>query len=149
MPIGEYIGALLSALGDLWGVALIGSFFVMICEAAKPKRREDEEADKPSDFALPVMILSLVTPLLLFFHAFLTVGATLPGLIALVTLLGGLIIGSGLIGWIISLVARDIGRTLNRAAPILAVIVFALTLYVTWASVFGFVNDFVTGVAAG
>ena len=149
MPIGDYIGALLTALGDLWGLALIGSFFVMICEAAKPKRRDGEETEKPSDFALLVMILSLITPLLLFFHAFLTVGATLEGLIALVSLLGGLIIGSSLIGWIISLVARDVGRTLARAAPILAVVVFALTAYVTWQSVFGFVNDFVTGVAAG
>lgn len=149
MPIGEYIGALLTALGDLWGFALIGSFFVMICEAAKPKRRKDEDAEKSGDFALLVMILSLITPLLLFFHAFLTVGATLPGLIALVILLGGLIIGSSLIGWIISMAARDVGRTLSRAAPILAVIVFALTAYVTWESVFGFANDFVTGLAAG
>ena len=147
MPIGEYIGALLTALGDLWGFALIGSFFVMICEAAKPKRRQDEEAEKPSDFALPVMILSLITPLLLFFHAFLTVGATLPGLIALVTLLGGLIIGSSLIGWIISLASRDVGRTLSRAAPVLAVIVFALTAYVTWQSVFGLINDLVNSAA--
>ena len=149
MPIGDYIGALLTALGDLWGFALIGSFFVMICEAAKPKRGKDEEAEKPGDLALPVMILSLITPLFLFFHAFLTTGATLPGLIALVTLLGGLIIGSSLIGWIISLAARDVGRTLSRAGPILAVLVFALTAYVTWESVFGFVNDFVTGIAAG
>jgi hypothetical protein len=94
-----------------------------------------------------VMILSLITPLLLFFHAFLTVGATLPGLIALVTLLGGLIIGSSLIGWIISLASRDVGRTLSRAAPVLAVIVFALTAYVTWQSVFGLINDLVNSAA--
>lgn len=149
MPIGEYIGALLSALSDLWGLALIGSFFVMICEAAKPSRRKGEEAEKPGDFALLVMILSLITPLLLFFHAFLTAGSSLPGLIALATLLAGLIIGSSLIGWIIGMAARDIGRTLNRAAPLLAVAVFALTAYVTWESVFGFVSDFVTGVASG
>jgi hypothetical protein len=42
-----------------------------------------------------------------------------------------------------------VGRTLGRAAPILAVLVFALTAYVTWESVFGFVNDFVTGIATG
>jgi hypothetical protein len=40
-----------------------------------------------------------------------------------------------------------VGRTLNRAAPLMALAAFALTFYVTWRSVYGFLNGFVTGGA--
>ena len=142
--IGVLIGQLLTNAGDLWGGALIGQFFVMICESAKPKPEEGEKIGEPRGFALLVMILSLLTPLLLLVHAF-YVGAGAP--IAILALLGGLILAAALIGWTIAL-APPIGRTLNRAAPILALAVFALTIYVTWRSAFGLLNMFVTGSAA-
>ena len=41
--------------------------------------------------------------------------------------------------------APDIGRTLNRAAPFMAVAVFALAAYVSWRSVFDLANYFIAG----
>jgi len=38
---------------------------------------------------------------------------------------------------------------LNRAAPILALLVFVLALYVSWETVFAFINGFITARAAG
>jgi len=142
--ISTLISQLLVNAGDLWGLALIGQFFVMICESAKPKPAEGETAAEPRGFGLLVTILSLLTPLLLLVHAF-YVGAGAP--IAILALVGGVIVGAGLIGWIIGMAAPPIGRTLNRAAPFLAVAVFALAIYVTWRSAFGLLNMFVTGSA--
>ncbi len=144
MNINALIDELARNAGDLWFLAVIGSFFVMVCEAAKPKPGEGESKAAPEGWALLVMILSLITPLLLFFHAFLTASGAL---IAIIALIGGSIIGSAIIGWIIGAAAPDVGRTINRAVPFLAIAVFALTLYVTWESVFEFVNGMVTGGA--
>jgi hypothetical protein len=140
MDINALIDELAANAGDLWFLALIGAFFVMICESAKPKPAEGESRAGPQGFALLVMILSLLTPLLLFLHAFLTASGAL---IAIVAAIGGAIIVSAIVGWIIGAAAPDFGRSLHRAAPYLAVVVFALTLYVTWESVFTFVNGFI------
>lgn len=140
MDINVLIDELATNAGDLWFLALVGSFFVMICEAAKPKLAEGESRAGPQGFALLVMILSLVTPLFLFIHAFVTASGAL---IAIIAAIGGAVIFSGIIGWIIGSAAPSFGRTLNRAAPYLAVAVFALTLYVSWQSAFTFVNMFV------
>jgi len=142
--VNSLIDELARNASDLWFLAVVGSFFVMVCEAAKPKPAEGESKAAPEGFALLVMILSLITPLLLFFHAFLTASGAL---IAIIALIGGSIIGSAIIGWVISAAAPDVGRTINRTVPFLAVAVFALTLYVTWESVFEFVNGIVTGRA--
>jgi hypothetical protein len=142
--VNSLIDELARNASDLWFLAVFGSFFVMVCEAAKPKPTEGESKAAPEGFALLVMILSLITPLLLFFHAFLTASGAL---IAIIALIGGSILGSAIIGWIISAAAPDVGRTINRTVPFLAVAVFALTLYVTWESVFEFVNGIVTGRA--
>lgn len=144
IDINALIDELARNAGDLWFLAVVGSFFVMVCEAAKPKPGEGESKAAPEGLALLVMILSLITPLLLFFHAFLTASGAL---IAIIALIGGSIIASAIIGWIIGAVAPDIGRTLNRAAPFLAVAVFALTAYVTWRTVFDFVDGFISANA--
>ena len=130
--------------GDLWFLAVIGSFLVMVCEAAKPKAEEGESKAAPEGLALLVMILSLITPLLLFFHAFLTASGAL---IAIIALIGGAILVSAILGWIIGAAMPEFGRTLNRVAPFLAIAVFALTAFVTWRTVFEFVNGFVAGGA--
>lgn len=143
MSIFDQISALTAAAGDLWFGALCGAFFVMVCEASKPKSKEKTDAE-PQGFALLVMILSLITPLLLLIHA-VAIGAGT--IFAILALLAGLIVGSALIGWAIAAMAPDIGRTLNRAAPFLAVAVFALTAYVTWQSAFGLINYLVTSFA--
>lgn len=134
------IDQLFERVGDLWFIALIGAFFVMVCESAKPKPAEGERAKEPEGFALLVMILSLLTPLLLLIQAAFS-GAGDP--IAVIAVIGAAIVSAGLIGWIIGLVSTDFGRTLNRAAPFLAVGVFALTLYVSWRTVFDLINGFI------
>ncbi|MBL8543944.1 MAG: hypothetical protein JNJ63_09030 [Hyphomonadaceae bacterium] len=138
--ISAQLDLLADRASDLWFLALVGSFFVMICEAAKPKRAEGEAREATGALGVWIGILSLLTPLLLFVHAFLTAQGSL---IAIIVLIGAAIIGASLIGWIISAAAKDFGRVLNRAAPILALAVFALTLYVTWDSVFAFIGIFV------
>lgn len=138
--ITSQLGMLLENVGDLWFAALIGAFFVMICESAKPKPAEGESAAEPRGLALLVMIMSLVTPFLLFLHAVVAgAGSVFGALIAI----GGAVIGAAIIGWIIAAAAPGIGRTLNRAAPLLAVMVFALTLYVTWESALQLIDTFV------
>jgi len=144
MDINALIDELARNVSDLWFLAVIGSFFVMVCEAAKPKPAEGESRAGPQGFALLVMILSLLTPLLLFFHAFLTASGAL---IAIVAVIGGAIIGSAIVGWVIGALAPGIGRTLNSVAPYLALAVFALTVFVTWQSVFDFVNGYIAARA--
>ena len=136
MDIRAQVDWLLEHAGDLWLAALLGSFFVMICESAKPKPAEGETRAAPQGLALLVMIMSLFTPLLLLVHAF-AVGGTPPAVIVVVI---GAVIAAAIIGALVGGLAPDVGRTLNRAAPVLAVPVFALTVYVTWASVLMLVN---------
>ena len=142
MNIDALVDQLVANAGDLWFAALIGQFFVMVCESAKPKPPPGEDQGEPRGFALLVMILSLLTPLLLFLHAaFSGSGA----LIAVIVALFGAVITATIVGWIVRWAIPDVGRTLNRAAPILAVPVFLLALYVSWETVFGFINALVTG----
>jgi hypothetical protein len=143
LDIIDLIKDLIAGAGDLWFIALIGAFFVMICESSKPKPREGEPKAEPQGFALLVMILSLLTPLMLMIHAVAT-GAGNP--IAAIALVGAMIVSAGLIGVLIASVSADFGRTLTRAAPFLALAVFALAAYVTWQSVFGLINSFVVSL---
>ncbi|MGH6951661.1 MAG: hypothetical protein ACREH4_12355 [Vitreimonas sp.] len=139
--MGEVIDLALDRLGDLWFGALVGSFFVMICESARPKPGEGESKAAPQGFALLAAILSLVTPLMLFLHAVAQVPLALLGI---VTLVGGFVIGAAVIGWIVAAAAPAMGRVLNRAAPVLAVPVFGLAAYVSWQNVVGLVNTLVS-----
>lgn len=140
--ISALIDQLLDNVGDLWFAALVGQFFVMICESAKPKPEEGERASQWEGAGLWISILSLLTPLLLLAHAVFTGSGAV--LAALIVVVAG-IMGAAIIGWIIAAVAPPVGRTLNRASPVLAIAVFALTVYVTWQSVFSLVNSIVAG----
>lgn len=143
--MGETIDLVLDRMGDLWFGALVGSFFVMICESARPKPGEGESRAAPQGFALLAAILSLITPLLLFLHA---VAQAPQGLLGIVGIVGGFVIGAATIGWIVAAAAPAMGRVLNRAAPVLAIPVFALAAYVSWESVFGLI-DMAVGAIVG
>lgn len=136
------INQLLDNVGDLWFAALVGQFFVMICESAKPKPVEGEQSKQWEGAGLWVSILSLLTPILLLVHAVATGSGAV---IAALAIMVAAALGAAIIGWIIAAAAPDVGRTLNRAAPILAVAIFALTVYVTWQSVFSLVSSLVGG----
>lgn len=145
MDIAALVNQLTSSVGDLWLAALFGQFFVMVCESAKPKREEGEPREETQGFALLVMILSMLTPFLLFLHAFLSGSG---GVLAIIIAIVGAVVTAALIGWLIATVAPDVGRRLNRITPFLALPVFALALYVSWETVFGLVNSFVTARAS-
>lgn len=144
MSLAAQIDQLLSGVGDLWTLAFIGSFFVMVCEAARPKPREGGAAAEPRGIRLLANILSLLTPLLLFTHAFAAAGGAV---IAILIFLGGAVLGSALVGWALAAIAPDIARVLNRAAPVLAVAVFGLALYVSRTSIFEVLNLLVSSFA--
>jgi uncharacterized membrane protein len=143
MDIGDYLQQLTRIAGDAWMLALVGAFFVMVCESAKPRPTDDEQRQEPRAIALLVTILSLVTPLLLFMHAFISAGRSPEGLMLTIIAIGVAIIGAALVGWFIAAVAAPVGRVLNRAAPLLAVVVFGFTLWVTWRSALEVLNRFV------
>lgn len=139
--MGTSIDLALAQLGDLWFGTMVGSFFVMICESAKPKPVEGESRAAPRGFALLAAILSLVTPLLLFLQ-----GVMQAPVLAILMIVGGFVIGAAIVGWIVAAAAPAMGRVLNRAAPILAIPVFALAAYVSWQSVFGLINTVIAGL---
>ena len=139
--MGEAIDLALGQLDDLWFGTMVGSFFVMICESAKPKPEEGESRAAPQGFVLFAAILSLVTPLLLFLH-----GVMHAPILAVLMIVGGFVIGAAIVGWIVGAAAPAMGGVLTRAAPILAVPVFALAAYVSWQSVFGLINTAVAGL---
>lgn len=135
---------LMANVEDAWLAAYVISFLTMVCEAAKPKTREGEERPKTSALAVWITVLSLFTPLLLFFHAFLAGNGAL---VAIIAAIGAAIIGASLIGWAIAALAPDVGRTLHRAASILALAAFALAGYVAWPTVFAFISGVAIGAA--
>ena len=141
MDIDTLVGRLWDSVGGLWLLALVGAFFVMICESARPKPGEGESKAAPQGLALWAGILSLVTPLLLLLHA--VFNAPHMVLVALMVV-GAAVIGAAIIGWIFAVAAPSVGRMLNKGAPFLALPVFALAAYVTWRSVFGLVNMLVS-----
>ncbi len=142
MPnLDAMVDQLISTVGDLWFAALIGQFFVMVCESAKPKPAEGDQQGGLRGFALLAAVLSLITPLLLFLHAFLSGSGAL---VAVIIAIFGAVITATVVGWFIRAAIPDVARVLNRAAPILAVPVFLLALYVSWETVFDFVNGIIT-----
>src|SRR5215831_15520831 len=68
--ITQDLGALVALAGQNWLVAAAAAFVVMIFEGAKPSPVEGEDEPRASAFARVAMIASLVTPFLLFLHAF-------------------------------------------------------------------------------
>jgi hypothetical protein len=142
--INTLVDQLTTRVEDLWLASLFCSFFTMVCEASKPKPREGESRSETNPIAIWIGIASLLTPILLFLHAFLTGGGAL---LAVIVAIGSAITLAALIGWAIAALAPDVGRTLSRAAPLLAIAAFGLTVYVTWESVFGFINSLVEGAS--
>lgn len=136
MDVGSLIADLLQRIDDLWIAALVVAFFAIACEAAKPPPLEGEARSIETGWGLYLNILSLITPLLLLLHAFLTGQA----IIAILVVIAGATIGASMIGYTIRLLSRDVARTLNSAAPALALIAFAITVFVTWRSIFTFLG---------
>lgn len=145
MDFAAQIQELTRLAGDAWMLALTGAFFVMICESAKPRPAEGEERKDGGALGVLVGALSLLTPILLFAHAFIAAGGAPSSLMLAVITIGAVVIAAALIGWLLAAVAAPVGRVLNRAAPLLAVVVFGFTVWVTWRSALEVVHRFLPG----
>lgn len=129
--------------GPLWQYAVIAAFFSMIFDSAKPKRQEGEEKESEGGRNI-LMLVSLLTPFLLFAHAcWAAYEAQDVGLINAIVVIGLVVIVSGLIGWLLAATVPAAGRVLYKIAPWVALAVFAFTLYVTWEGALNAFNHFI------
>lgn len=124
--------------GPLWLWAMIAAFAVMVMESAKPGREQGEPKPEGDMLSVVAAILSLAVPVLLFIHAYINAAkAQLDGaFLATMIVVGAVVIAAALLGWIIAAAAKPLGHMLGRIAPIIAVIVFAFTLSVTWENAY-------------
>lgn len=148
------VGYVLNETGPLWLVAVAGMFISAVCESARPKPEAGEE--KPRGLPLLIAgIASLVTPVLLFAHAFWSAaqmeGVAVSGehllqviaarqviVIGVFAFLAGVAIAGSIVGWIIRASAPGLGKALNVAAVPLAVATLALAIVVSHQAATGF-----------
>lgn len=132
----EALGRLTDVTGELWGYAYLLAFVSMIAESSKPKPAEGEKERTGLGLSL-IMLASLVTPFVLYVHAFWAMasaqaGALLPPLILSLSVL---VLVPSLLGMFVRSVAPNGARWIYRAAPFLSVAALAFALYVTHANV--------------
>lgn len=148
------VRGLFEVAGQNWAIAVAAAFVAMMCEAAYPDR-EDKVQRGP--LGIMAVAASLITPFLLFVHAFWSVAAIgasrgdeLSDFILRATqntIVAGIFIvmipltlGPSIPGWVIRKASPSLGRALFAASPFLHVAVFAFTVFVTRHSVIGIVN---------
>lgn len=149
-----YLSELFAACGLLWCVAIAGAFIAGTGEKAYP----NEGGKHPAVVTVTAGIVSIITPLLLFLHAFwaISVQNQMPNVdilervqmavghattIALLVVMGALIILPALIGIAVAAIAPPLGKVLYHVAPYLQIAVFALTVFVTHDYVFAVIDN--------
>ena len=149
----NYLGELFALSGLLWTIAVVGAFIAGAGEKSYP----NEGAKHSAPLALIAGIVSLITPFLLFLHAFWAI--TPQASVASVNVLGVLIsnigaaralllfavmavlvIAPALMGTLIAVFAPPVGKLLYLIAPYLHLLVFALTVFATHANVLALAN---------
>jgi len=151
--VADLLDAIAALAGQNWLFAVAAAFVVMICESAKPRPVEGEERHT-SALERVAMIASLIVPVLLFLHVFgafaqgrMSVGESSEGnnrvVIGLFVIAAIYVIVPGLIGWLIAKASPAFANLLHRAAPFLALAVFAFTVYVTYRNAFFVLNLYV------
>lgn len=153
VDIGGYA---LGAIGLLWLIAVAGMFATGICESARPKPLDGEKEQRGVALLIGG-VASLVTPILLFIHAFWAI-AGFEGLELTPDLLIDLIIArqvvvlgvfaflvavsiiASIIGWTIRAAAPAIGKRIGIAAVPLALGTLALTIFATYEVVARVIN---------
>jgi hypothetical protein len=149
----KYLTELFAASGTLWCVAVAGLFIAGAGEKAYPNEGGRHEAI----ITLLSGIAALVTPFLLFVHAFWAIAPHAPGAtydivgmtmstvsagaaIALFAVMAVLIVAPSLLGLLIAAVAPPLGKLLYAIAPYLNIAMFALTVYVAHDSLLAVIN---------
>ncbi len=132
----EALGRLTDVTGELWGYAYLFAFVSMIAESSKPKPAEGEKERAGLGAGL-IMLASLVTPFVLYVHAFWAMANAQAGelLVPLLVSLLVLVLVPSLLGMLVRSVAPNGARWIYRAAPFLSVGALAFALYVTHANV--------------
>lgn len=145
---------LVALVGSNWVIAACAAFVVMIFESAKPRPVEGEDEPRASALQRVAMIASLAVPFFLFLHAFGAFvlahqqagqGSERDGGIILALIAGAVlfVVAPGIIGWVIAKGSPTLAGFLQRIAPILALLVFAFTVYVTYQNAFYVLNLYV------
>jgi hypothetical protein len=149
----KYLSELFTAAGLLWAVAVGGAFIAGSGEKAYP----NEGGKHPAVVTLVAGIVSLITPVLLFFHAFWAIAVQNPissvdileiiqaalghaAVIALLVVMAVLVIVPALVGVLVAAIAPPLGKLLYAIAPYLNIAVFVLTVYVTHDNVLAVMN---------
>lgn len=149
----KYLSELLAACGALWAIAVAGAFIAGTGEKAYP----NEGGKHPAALALAAGIVSVITPVLLFLHAFWAISVQSPmsnidilvlvqmaignaAAIALLVVMAVLVIVPALVGVAVAAVAPSLGKLLFWIAPFLNLAVFALTLYATHDNVLAVID---------
>jgi len=144
----SYLTQVLALSGPLWTFAMAGAFIAGIGERAYPN-----EGAKPRGFVgVLAGLASLITPFLLFLHAFWAIlpaqggqtitvfgrlisGASTATAMALFALMALLIITPPVLGVATAKAAPGLGKVLYAASPALNLLVLALSVYATHDSV--------------
>ena len=145
---------LVALVGQNWVIAACAAFVVMIFESAKAQPVEGEDEPRASALQRVAMIASLAVPVLLFLHVFgafiqgqMGIGRSSEGnnevVIALLVIAAGYVITPGILGWVIAKASPGLANLMQWAAPILALLVFAFTVYVTYRNTFFVLNLYV------
>lgn len=145
---------LAALVGQNWLIAAGAAFVVMIFESAKPQPVEGEAEPRASAVQRVAMIASLAMPFLLFLHAFGAFviahqqagqGSERDGGILLALIAGAVVfvLVPGILGWAIAKASPALGNMLRSAAPLLALLVFAFTIYATYRNAFFVLNLYV------
>lgn len=143
-------------VGQNWLIAAGAVFLVMAFDSAKPRAVEGEPEPHTNALERLAMILSLVSPFLLFLGAFGADTLARQGrgegspqehgfLFALIIGFVLLLLAPGLLGWLIAATAPPLARLLRRLAPWLAIAAFAFTVYVTQQNAYYVLNLYVLG----
>ena len=152
----DALNALAVLVGQNWLIAAALAFVVIVFESAKPPPIEGEPEPRASVRQRVAMIASLLTPFLLFLGAFgaftlsrMGRGESSPEnqneglLLAFGAATIVFVLVPGILGWIIAKASPALANMLRGAAPILALAVFAFTVYVTYRNALFVLNLYV------
>jgi len=157
----KYLVDLFGLSGALWTIAVAGAFVAGIGEKSYP----NEGGKHPAPVALLAGIASLITPFLLFLHAFWAIAPHTPGETAdimgiVVSTVGSgaawalfgvmalLIVLPSLVGTLTAAVTPPLGKLLYWIAPYLNIAVLALAVYATHDNVLAVISAVMHGPTA-
>lgn len=132
----EATARLADITGELWSYAYLFAFISMTAESSKPKPAVGEK-ERAGPGAYMIMLASLITPFVLYVHAFWAMANAEAGelMVPLFVSLLVLVLLPSLLGVFVGSVAPNGARWIYRAAPFLSLAALVFALYITYANV--------------